>query len=372
MNAKRNYGKIIGLCAVAGVWAALSVWNAVKPSDEYSLSERRKLAQLPPLKAETVMSGKFMSEFEKYATDQFPMREKLRTLKAYTALYGLQKKDNNGIYVSDGYAAKLEYPLNRSSVESGAEKLKSLYDTYVDGKTENVYFSIIPDKGYFLAEKNGYPHMDYAELERIMTEKLSFSEYIDLFSDGTLSIEDYYKTDTHWKQEKILGAAEKIANAMGAEPISDYEIKKFDTPFYGVYYGQAALPMSPDTIFYVTNDILEGCKVTNVENGKKYDGVWDTDKLSGNDPYEVFLSGAAAVVYIENPLCETERELVVFRDSFGSSVTPLLLQSYKKVTLIDTRYIRPDYIGEFAEFENADVLFLYSTLILNQSETLQK
>lgn len=366
----KNKGKILGLCAVAGVWAALSIANAVKSPTDYSFSERRKLAQMPPFRLDTVASGKFMSEFESFATDQFPFREEFRTLKAVTSLYGLQKKDNNGIYISDGYATKLEYPLNEASVTGGTEKLTALYEQYVKGKTDKVYLSIVPDKGHFLAEKNGYPHMDYEKLVETVTGSLDFAEYVDLFP--LLSLEDYYKTDTHWRQENLLGVAEALTDAMGAKPLSNPTESRFDTPFYGVYYGQAALPMKPDTLSYITSEVLENCTVTNVENGKSYTGVWDTEELNGADPYEVFLSGASAIVRIENPQCTDKRELVIFRDSFGSSLAPLLSEGYSKVTLVDTRYIQPAYIGQFVDFEDADVLFLYSTLILNQSEALQK
>ena len=85
----------------------------------------------------------------------------------------------------------------------------------------------------------------------------------------------------------------------------------------------------------------------------------------------MFLSGASPLIVIENPNAETEKELVVFRDSFGSSMAPLLVSDYRKVTLVDTRYIAPRLIGNFVSFDGADVLFLYSTLVLNQSGTLK-
>ena len=66
-----------------------------------------------------------------------------------------------------------------------------------------------------------------------------------------------------------------------------------------------------------------------------------------------------------------ENRLILFRDSFGSSLIPLLTEGYSRITILDTRYIIPDLLGNFAEFENADVLFLYSTSILNQSSTLR-
>ena len=86
---------------------------------------------------------------------------------------------------------------------------------------------------------------------------------------------------------------------------------------------------------------------------------------------DVFLSGAKSLLTIENPNATTDRELVVFRDSFGSSMVPLLVRDYAKVTLVDIRYLSSQLLGRFMEFNGQDVLFLYSTLVLNNSTTIK-
>ena len=95
------------------------------------------------------------------------------------------------------------------------------------------------------------------------------------------------------------------------------------------------------------------------------------DMLGSKDLYDVFLSGAKSLLTIENPNAATDRELIVFRDSFGSSMVPLLARDYAKVTLVDIRYMSPTILGNFVEFGGQDVLFLYSTLVLNNSETIK-
>ena len=50
---------------------------------------------------------------------------------------------------------------------------------------------------------------------------------------------------------------------------------------------------------------------------------------------------------------------------------PLLVEDYAKITLVDIRYIYSGVLGNYIEFEDQDVLFLYSTLVLNNSETLK-
>ena len=52
-------------------------------------------------------------------------------------------------------------------------------------------------------------------------------------------------------------------------------------------------------------------------------------------------------------------------------MVPLLVQDYAKVTLVDIRYIQIDVLDRFLELGGQDVLFLYRTLVLNNSETIK-
>lgn len=366
-----------GLFVLAAVWISLSVWCFIKQPEEFSLSERRALKQFPKGSLEKIVNGSFMSEFEDYALDQFPQRDTFRMIKSISSMYVFGKKDNNGIYMADGYASKLEYPLNESSVKGAADKITGLYNRYIKDTDCRTYISIVPDKNYFLAAPNNYPAMDYERLFSLIKENTPYAEYIDI--TDTLEIDDYYKTDTHWKQENITDAAGRILEAMGRSRLTDYNTVDTGIEFYGVYLGQSALPLGSESMKYVTNDIIADCKVTisggtaaeNVSGIKEYFGMYDMDRLSGRDPYEMYLSGAVPVIYIDNPNAGNDKQLIVFRDSFGSSLVPLISHEYRKVTVLDTRYITPDLIGEFAEFDNADVLFVYSTLLINQSMSMR-
>ena len=79
----------------------------------------------------------------------------------------------------------------------------------------------------------------------------------------------------------------------------------------------------------------------------------------------MFLSGSLSLLTVTNPNARTDKKLVLFRDSFGSSIAPLLAGGN------DFRYIHPEQLGRFVDFGNSDVLFLYSTLVLNHSGTLK-
>lgn len=344
------------------------LFSLLKPREAESVSERRPLATFPVITCDSVGSGAFMADFETYMLDQFPLRDAFRGIKAWTVRSLLGRKDNNGLYMAEGYLSKLDYPLNTDSVAHAADRFRYVYDRYLSGKDICVYLSVIPDKNYFLAEQKGYPYLDYQALLQQIQRETDFAEYIDIVP--LLHISDYYRTDTHWRQEAIRDVAQWIGGHMGAPLSAAYEEKKVDIPFYGVYYGQWALPLPAEELHYLTNEILEGFTVYDYETSATIP-VYDLTKAEGKDPYEMFLSGPKSILTIENPAAATNRELILFRDSFGSSIGPLLAEGYAKITLVDIRYISPVLLDKFITFENQDVLFLYSASVLNNSVTIK-
>ena len=358
----------VNLLLVAGLWAVLVLCAWLLPAKELSEAERRPLAQRPELTVSSLADGSFMADFEEYTLDQFPLRDTFRKIKSLFHDSVLQQKDNNGIYLFGGYAAAQEYPVKTDSLEHALNRFSYLYNKYL--QESDVYVAIVPDKGYYLAQQSGNLSMDYEELFRFFREGMPWATHVDLTEN--LSLENYYRTDTHWRQETLIPAARTLCEAMGAAAptAEDYTVTAVERPFYGVYYGQAALPMEAETLYLMESELLSQCSVYDFESGKTLT-VYDETKLNSKDLYDVYLSGARSLLTIENPNAGTDRELIVFRDSFGSSMVPLLLNDYAKVTLVDIRYIQIDMLDRFLEFHGQDVLFLYSTLVLNNSQTIK-
>lgn len=365
-NKTKNIFQVILLAVVLFVF---SFWAWFKPDSDFSSTERRELDMLPEVSINSILEGRFMSGFEEYTLDQFPIRDAFRTIKAFTSKYIFAHLDNNDVYItSDGMVGKHEYPLKEDQLILASKKFKYLYDTYFKDNGGNAFISVIPDKNAFIAEQSGHLSMDYDEFIQIMKDNTNFAEFIDI--RDLLSAEDYYLTDTHWKQEMITDVADRLADKMGVVLDKNYKTNTLDREFDGVYYGQAALPVQKDTLKYLTSDIIDSCIVTNGEIGQKM-SMYDFEKAYGKDAYETFLSGSLSLITIENPNATTDKELVVFRDSFGSSLVPLLASGYKSITVVDIRYIASIVLGRYIDFENKDVLFVYSTLVLNNSSMLK-
>lgn len=348
----------------------LSISCLFHGAKDYSESERRKLEQFPSLTLGNVLSGDFFKKFEKYAADQFPMREGFRSIKSVSRFYLIGRQENNGIYISNGIAVKKETEINSDRVTSNVKLWQSICNKYFPDA--NIYYSVIPDKNYY-ASGNKYPHYDYNEFMKIVSSNApKNSHYINIFDN--LAISDFYSTDIHWKQENIYGIADKIAGAMGTkiDPKDSYRIENLGD-FYGVYYGQSALPLAPDKLNVLKNNTTDCAKVylygyKDGKFAKNETVVYNPDDLTSNDRYDIFLSGPESLVEIENPNNKNGKTLFVFRDSFGSSVSPLLISGYERVVLVDTRYMASGLLNQIGVNTDAtDVLFLYTTTTLNDT-----
>jgi hypothetical protein len=196
--------------------------NIIMPDTEFSFSERRRLAAAPKFSLERFFNSELFEDFEKYTLDQFVFRDTFRGIKAWGTYYLMNKKDNNKIYIVDGNINKIEYPLNEMSVLHAAKKLNEIYKKYLKGM--NVSYAIIPDKNYFVADKNGYLSMDYDRMQEIIIENIENMRYINLFD--SLTIDDYYNTDIHWRQEKITGAAQKLLKEMANGQVKKLKLER--------------------------------------------------------------------------------------------------------------------------------------------------
>lgn len=363
---KNNIKNIVVTAAFSLFLAFFFVLCIVHEPVAISESERRPLAQMPEnITWEGIVDKTVIDGFEDYSVDQFPFREFFRSVKARFQLNVLNLKENNGYAVEDGYIAKIEQDFNSTFVNDALKTLSKIYDRYVKDNGGNVYLTLIPDKNYFFAEKYGYLSPDYEALIEKTVAALPEAEYVDLFS--VLELEDYYKADTHWSQDKLDGVVKALAEAMGCSDRLSGEYK-YNTlsPFYGVYHSQSALYPEAEELVYLTNDILDACTVYDYETGKT-STIYDMEKFKGSDGYDFYLSGTRALIRIDNPNATTDKELIIFRDSYGSSLAPLLAEGYRSIYLVDIRYVEPSMLGMFIKFEGKDVLFAYSALILNSN-----
>lgn len=386
--------QLLMLTVLVLCWLSVGLYYLISMPKDYSVAERRKLAAAPVLTFSSIKNGSFLSAAEDYVKDQFPARDIFRSVKTASSLYGFLRLQDNGYAIRDGHLCRMDMALNESSVTYACTQMRSLYDTYLADSECRIYYCIIPDKNYYLQLLDpSYPALDYDAMDIQIHEMLDFASPIDIRND--LSLSSYFLTDTHWKQECLLPAAETILSAMSAEKslfcsTQEYTSETALDCFQGVLCGNMGWNVPSEPMCYLTSDRIRSAEVSHLENqncSTVYDPHYLTYDGPGADPYSFFLSGSSAFITIKNtaapstasensaaegqPNIRQSRELVIFRDSFGSSIAPLFLTDYDQITLIDTRYINPSLLADYITFTDQDVLFLYSTLLINNSFSIK-
>ena len=359
---KKNYPVLIAalFCLfLFGFGAALFLL----PDRSFSQQENRYLAQFKAPTLQSVKSGKFMTDFEDYVTDQFPLRDRWINLKAWAErLTG--KEENNSVYLgTDGQTLFAQFTA------PSAEELTKRVD-YVNRMAEKltvpVYFSLIPDKSYVWAGllPDGAPLVDDGSMLSAAGALCSSKVTWIGLKDALAGEDSFYRTDHHWSTFGAYRGYLALARAMGlenAELTAQPELRS--DSFYGTTWSSSgAAWVRPDRIYTIVPEggLSGATTVTRYPSGKPEAGtLYDLSKLEVKDKYAMFLGGNQPLCVIENPDAAGGK-LLVIRDSYCDSLAPLLSTQYQEVHLFDPRYNLTSISAYVEEHEIDQVLVLYS------------
>lgn len=371
MNKKiKNIGGILFLTTLLlGM-----IGGILLPDKLLSYSERRKLSQFPEFSMESILDNEYSESLETYLLEQFPGRDTFRMIKTEFDTRVLGKIDSNGYVNLEGHLFEIQTTYNHSQILQAAELFQSIASTYfTDAK---VYYGMIPDKNYFV---ESLPQYDYEEVDQLFQDSFIAGQKIELFD--TLELDDYYDTDLHVKQEALMPLVNQLLIEMNVNgvniDIEDYQQVLATEEFYGGYSANSGYFTNPDKLYYLDNEMLQEAVVYDYEKDST-GSIYTLEKLEGMDGYDIFLGGARALLTIRNEEVQNGKKLLLFRDSFGSSIAPLLLSGYEEITLVDLRYVSADYAiillnenGDNIE-SYTDVLFLYQVQVLYNSNSMKK
>ncbi len=273
--------------------------------------------------------------------------------------------DENGMYAVQGQWFEAMPDLDEDSVLSFANRLNAYISQSLTPENQ-VYYGAIPDKSWYVPD-SGWPTLDHSRLAEILRENIQGAAEIDL--TPALSLEDYYQTDRHWRQERLQSVLDTLGDAMGfSVKLSDFTENTI-TPFHGSF--EKKLKNPPEEPFlYLTGGALDSVSISSYQYPELQE-VYDLPKLESENTYDVFLGGISPIVTLTNPSAESQRELVIFGDSYSSSLAPLLWGEYRTVTIVDLGFIFSSLLPDLLTYTNQDVLFLYSDWILNNSAMLR-
>ena len=350
---------------------SMGLISSLTPDRGFSEMENRNLQPLPELTYNRFSSGRFMTEAEKYTSDQIAFRDGWVGLKALGEVIS-GKKENNGIYFAEGNI--LIRCIPEPEVDRTEENIQYLHG-FASQSDVPVYFGLIPAAASVWRDRlpAGAPSAD----EEVWTESLyskSGAINIDLASSLKAHSQEYiyYRTDHHWTSLGAFYGANDILNAMGLEELqlSDYSPREVSSVFLGTNYSSSgAWWTDPDTITaYIPED---GKDVISNFTGREEPGrLYAPEQLEVKNKYAYFLGG-------NQPLCVIRSQsdgpkLLLIRDSYSDCLAPFLTEHFREVHLFDLRYNRLSPLAYIWDNDIDVVLVLYSfeTYITDENQFL--
>lgn len=343
-------------CAFLGVFA---LWGALSPDRDFSPNENRVLAGRPNVTGKGLTSGRFMSDYETYVTDQFPLRDLWVGGKAWCErLSG--KQENNGIYFTDLWGRTCLIPRFDAPSEKRLTDNLNYVNRFRESVPVPVTFALIPTAATVWADKlpEGAPNYDQRlVLERAAGTVPGFVDLYDILADHR-GEPIYYRTDHHWTSWGAYYGYKGLAKALGYEGSSFPHFETVSEDFYGTSYSSSGVRwVEPDAIQIAIPG--DGVTVTSYTGDKAEPrSLYDYGKLEQKDKYAFFLGG-------QQPLCVIEtghegEKLLIVRDSYTDSLAPFLTRNFSQLHLVDLRYYKGS-LGEYIREQGIDrVLVLYS------------
>lgn len=275
--------------------------------------------------------------------------------------------DENGLYQVGQHWFRAPRPLDTASVDLFAQKVRQLQQEQLNPQNR-VFCAVIPDKSEFAAGQ-GWPALQIAPILQQLEGQLGAAQLVDL--TGTLALGDYYKADGHWRQEALQPVLDALGGAMGfAVDLAAFQQNR-SPGFVGAYTPNIPKGRAPsEELIYLTGPTTQAATVE-LFGAEGPAALYDLPRLATAAPYDVYLGGATPLATITSPAAATDRQLVIFRDSFASSLAPLLCGQYRTITLVDLRYMASGLLPQYLEFTDQDVLFLYSAAVVNRSAMLR-
>lgn len=349
---------------LAGGVLVLSVTFLLSPKQEFSENENRYLAKFPAFVWEDVKSGQYMDDLSSWLSDHFPFRNFFMGLKADTEI-ALGKKEINNVYIAeDDYLIEVyETPVNTERI---ADTFHKFYEK-IDTDKIDIRLMLVPTASYICADKlpDFAPASTQMDTANIIYEKSGIPT-IDCSSflfDAADSEQLYYRTDHHWTTAGAYQGYLAYCEAKGLTPVSleDMQTETITDEFYGTIYSKVNdYSHKADSITLYTNP-NDSLTVHYTDTDEITDSLYNLDYVDKKDKYSLFLNNLHTLIDITNKSAESDRELVLIKDSYANCMVPFLAQHYKKIYVFDTRYYKEgpsSFIEEHPEV--TDVLLLYN------------
>ncbi len=359
-------------------FAILSLLGADNVSSQL---ESRKLAEKPVADPELILSGEYFKNYEKYFSDQFPLRNNWIEANALLDRKLLKKDYIRDIYIADdGYMITPVNPANKGNSIPGIQKKIDTFASELKEQNVKTYFALVPNKSTVMEDK--LP--DYIESHaNDYSDKLlkGFSSDVGAidFRDEILSQMEkeenlYFYSDHHWKPKAALIAYQKIINEMSeafpevGKPLEadDFVWKEHPSKFFGSEARKITkvnVP-KPDTVTIVEAKDKQK-PLTVCYSGDCNKSLYNLNVLENEETYTnrytTYMSGDVKEGIIKNPNVKNGFNVLILKDSYANPLIQFMAMNFEETRLLDLRKHKNLDVKEYALKHNIDaVLFVHN------------
>lgn len=105
-------------------------------------------------------------------------------------------------------------------------------------------------------------------------------------------------------------------------------------------------------------------------NEQHTNDIYFPDFLDTNDKYCFFLGHNRALTDIKTNT-DTDKRLLLIKDSYANSIVPFFIQNYSQITVIDLRYLKTA-VTDFINPDDYDqTLFLYNASTFSTDKNIK-
>ena len=377
VNSKEKKVGAYGLfgCLILFLLIAIALWHILLPDSSYSPIEKRSLSVLPKLTADSLADGSFMARADDYAADHFPLRDIWMRVRSNTMRY-LGETESQGVYYGrDGSLIQRFDSYHADRMKQTAEAVAGFTEQYA---FDQVILLAVPTAASLYPEK--LPPYAQTASEKAFWESFAALLPAGIKAPDSFSLMQqlksrelklYYGSDHHWTTPAACAFFDLLAEDFNWVK-ADYKAGIVSNSFLGSLAAKSGFtpPHMDEIVIYEKQAPAGAMLVNHTDRGVNRSSLYWPEALESSNQYEVFMGGNESLITIRTT-ADTEKTLLVFKDSYANCFIPFLTESYKSITVVDPRYFSDPVSTLFMQGAYNDLLILYNIQTLAEDESLQ-
>lgn len=329
----------------------------------FALTVTGKNASFPEFSFSALKNGTYGKQLNQYAADNFFMREKWVSARAYVESC-MGEKIVNGVYMDSRGLLDAEVSSRKISTEN-INAVNNFFQNY----TGTAYFTAVPTTSGIYGD-------NLPEYLMKNPEKNQIDLLYDSLTDGIRTIDTYnilrmmndsyiyYRNDTRLTSYGAYYVYRTVIQKLGFQPSSydKYTIRHVTSDFRGNLYGRCLYNGTKSDILDIYN-YSGGAEVTGCtaycNNGMTYRKTLNDETfLESDDMYRMYLGTEEPFIRIKTSV-NNEKKLLLIKDSYADCFIQFLIQHYSEIAVISPEHMEKP-LSSFINPDNYEqTLFLF-------------